>query len=77
MAPVARLQSPVTMAADDVLRYCPCCGGADLDLTSHGDPGTGVCRACGAVFTVLSVPSASLAARPRRVARRRRSRRAT
>lgn len=40
-----------------VLNFCPRCGKQDIDTERHGSPGNGVCRACGTIFSVLSVPT--------------------
>lgn len=37
------------------LNFCPRCGRQDLDRDGHGSPGTALCRACGTLFSVLSV----------------------
>lgn len=37
------------------LNFCPRCGRQDLDREEHGSPGTALCRACGTLFSVLSV----------------------
>lgn len=40
---------------ESVLNYCPRCGKQDIDTDKHGATGTGICRACGTLFSVLSV----------------------
>ncbi len=44
------------------IRYCPICGGTELDVSAHGSPGTVACRSCKTVFTVLGVPTGASAA---------------
>jgi len=40
---------------ENVLNYCPRCGKQDIDVEKHGAAGTGMCRSCGTLFSVLSV----------------------
>ena len=37
------------------LNFCPRCGRQDLDREGHGSQGTALCRACGTLFSVMSV----------------------
>jgi hypothetical protein len=48
---------------EEPLRFCPCCGGKEIDCQSYGSPGTAICDDCGARFTVLGVPVAAASAR--------------
>lgn len=40
---------------EEVLNYCPRCGKQDIDPDRHGSQGIGLCRACGTLFSILSV----------------------
>jgi len=40
---------------ESFLNYCPRCGKQDIDAERHGSPGIGMCRACGTLFSVMSV----------------------
>jgi len=62
-------------ADDDALRFCPRCGGNDLDRESYGSPGTAICRTCDTMFQVLRTsvtyePPAPRAAKKRSKPRR-------
>jgi hypothetical protein len=61
--------------ADDALRFCPRCGGVDLDRESYGSPGTAICRTCDTMFQVLRTsvnyaPPAPRVAKKKQPARR-------
>ncbi len=42
-------------SAVDRIKFCPCCGGAELDHVAYGSDGTCVCLSCRTVFSVLAV----------------------
>jgi hypothetical protein len=55
---------------DELLRYCPRCGGTDIDHESYGSPGTAICRACQTIFTIVSTTSRPTAGRTTRERKR-------
>lgn len=51
-------KTPRKGGADDevALRFCPRCGSQDLDTRSYNSPWTAACLACGATFSMMTMP---------------------